>query len=83
MPFENKVYIVTLSGRDLYSYITNPIEGIYYWGIDINSLESNNEYRLAIVDFVYHSYTFANYRNDTCVDTNDLVRDVFLNMILG
>lgn len=82
LPFENKVYIVTLSGSDLYSYITNPIEGIYYWGIDVNSLESDNEYRLAIVDFVYHSYTFANYRNDTCIDTNDLIRDVFLNMIL-
>ena len=37
---------------------------------------------MAIVDYVYLGYTFDDYRNDTCVDTNDLVRDVFIEQIL-
>jgi 2',3'-cyclic-nucleotide 2'-phosphodiesterase (5'-nucleotidase family) len=81
LPFENEVYIVTLSGADLKSYLNTNIGGIYYWGININSLEDDLEYRMAIVDFVYLGYTFDDYRNDSCIDTNDLIRDVFIEHI--
>ena len=81
LPFENEVYIVSLSGEQLKSYINNPGTGIYYWGIDINSLEDVKAYQLAIVDYVYLSYTFDDYRNDSCIDTNDLIRDVFIEHI--
>ncbi len=79
LPFENEVYIVTLSGAQLKAYLAGA--KIYYWGIDINSLVDSLEYRLAIVDFVYLGYTFDDYRNDSCIDTNDLIRDVFIEYI--
>ena len=80
LPFENEVYIVTLSGELLKSYLGDS-SGIYYWGININSIDDNQDYQMAIVDFVYLGYTFDNYRNDTCIDTNDLIRDVFIELI--
>ena len=80
LPFENEVYIVTLTGENLKSYLDNS-GGIYYWGIDLNSIEDGEDYSLAIVDYVYLGYTFNDYRNDSCVDTNELIRDVFIDMV--
>ena len=80
LPFENEVYVVTLSGNQLLSYLESS-SGIYYWGIDKNSIVDSQSYRLAIVDFVYLGYSFNGYRNNSCVDTNDLVRDVFIEWI--
>lgn len=80
LPFENEVYIVTLTGENLKSYLDNS-GGIYYWGIDLKSIEDGKDYSLAIVDYVYLGYTFDDYRNDSCVDTNELIRDVFIDMV--
>ena len=81
LPFENEVYIVTLSAEMLLSYLANS-GSIYYWGIGEENIHSGEYYTLAIVDYVYVGYTFDDYRNDTCVDTNDLIRDVFIDYIL-
>lgn len=81
LPFENEVYIVTLSGEMLISYLST--NGVYGWGIDIENLQYDQSYTLAIVDFVYLGNTFDAYRNDSCIDTNDLIRDVFIEYILG
>ena len=82
LPFENEVYIVTLSGEMLRSYLNNA-GGIYYWGIYQEYIVDTEYYTLAIVDYVYLGSYFANYRNDTCVDTNDLIRDVFIDWLLA
>lgn len=81
LPFENEVYIVTLTGGELKSYLNNA-GSIYYWGIGINAVLDSGNYTLAIVDFVYLGYTFDNYRKDSYIDTNDTVRDVFIEYIL-
>ena len=80
LPFENEVYVVTLSGKQLRSYLDKS-NGIYYWGIDKNSIVDSQSYKLAIVDYVYLGYSFNGYRNNSCVDTNELVRDVFIEWI--
>ena len=82
LPFENEVYIVTLSGTLLKSYLNNA-GGIYSWGIYQEYIVDSEYYTLAIVDYVYLGSYFANYRNDTCVDTNDLIRDVFIDWLLA
>ena len=80
LPFENEVYIVTLSGKLLKSYL-NSGTSIYYWGISKNSIVDNQYYQIAIIDYVYVGYTFDDYRNESCIDTNDLVRDVFIEFL--
>ena len=82
LPFENEVYIVTLSGELLRSYINNS-GGIYWWGIDVSTINDSDSYQLAIVDYVYLGYSFDDYRNDTCVDTNELIRDVFIDFLMS
>ena len=81
LPFENEVYIVTLSGAKMREYLMRNSSAIYYWGIDIYSLEDSQSYTMAIVDFVYLGYYFEDYRNDSCIDTNDLIRDVFIDYV--
>ena len=80
LPFENEVYIVTLSGELLKSYL-NSGTSIYYWGINKNSIVNNQYYQIAVIDYVYVGNTFDDYRNDSCIDTNDLVRDVFIEFL--
>ena len=81
LPFENEVYIVTLTGELLKSYLQQA-GGIYYWGIYTEYIVDTEYYELAIVDYVYLGSYFEDYRNDTCIDTNELVRDVFIEFIL-
>ena len=81
LPFENEVYIVTLSGAQLREYLNRNSSGIYWWGITLGAIEDSQSYTMAIVDFVYLGYTFDSYRNDSCIDTNDLIRDVFIEFI--
>ena len=80
LPFENEVYIVTLTGERLKSYLDNA-GGIYYWGINVNTIVDSEYYTFATVDYVYLGSYFADYRNDTCIDTNDLIRDVFIELL--
>ncbi len=82
LPFENEVYIVTLSGQQLKAYVNAFSSGIYYWGLKLEFIEDDKDYQMAIVDFVYLGYTFDDYRNESCVDTNDLIRDVFIDFVL-
>ena len=81
LPFENEVYIVTLTGERLKSYVSNTTSGIYYYGTLLEFIEDDKDYSVAIVDYVYLGSTFEEYRNDNCIDTNDLIRDVFINMV--
>ena len=81
LPFENEVYIVTLTGELLKSYLKQA-GGIYYWGIYAEYIVDTEYYELAIVDYVYLGSYFEDYRNDTCIDTNELIRDVFIEFIL-
>ena len=81
LPFENEVYIVTLTGEMLKSYLAQA-GGIYYWGIYAEYVVDTEYYDIAIIDYIYVGNYFANYRNDTCIDTNDLLRDVFIEFIL-
>ena len=80
LPFENEVYIITMRGRDLRNYLNN-LGSVYYWGIGTNAINNEQEYQIAIVDYLFQSYYFDDYRTDTYFDTNDLIRDVFIDYI--
>ena len=80
LPFENEVYIITMRGSVLRSYLNNP-SSIYYWGIGVDAIDDNQDYQIAIVDYLFQSYYFDDFRTETYVDTNDLIRDVFIDHI--
>ena len=80
LPFENEVYIITMSGSTLKNYLQNP-GSIYYWGIGTDAIEDEQEYNIAIVDYLFQSYYFDDFRTEIYVDTNDLIRDVFIEYV--
>lgn len=80
LPFENEVYIITMSGSVLRTYLNNP-GSIYYWGIDTGAIDDAQEYQVAIVDYLFQSDYFNDFRTETYIDTNDLIRDVFIEYV--
>ena len=80
LPFENEVYIITMKGGILRAYLDNP-GSIYYWGIGTDAIDDEQEYQIAIVDYLFQSYYFDDFRTETYIDTNDLIRDVFIDYI--
>ena len=77
LPFENEVYIVTLTGGQIKDFFDSA--SIYYWGL--NSINDNQSYQMAIVDYLFLSSAFDEYRTEDYVDTNDLIRDVFIDYL--
>ena len=80
LPFENEVYIITMKGDVLKTYLNN-LGSVYYWGIGTNAINNEQEYQIAIVDYLFQSYYFDDFRTETYIDTNDLIRDVFIDYI--
>ena len=77
LPFENEVYITMMSGANIKSFLN--VASVYYWGL--LELDDNEEYAVAIIDYLYYNYTFDDYRIGEYVDTDDLIRDVFIEWI--
>jgi 2',3'-cyclic-nucleotide 2'-phosphodiesterase (5'-nucleotidase family) len=82
LPFENEVYIITMRGDVLRSYLNNA-GSVYYWGIYASEIVDSQNYQIAIVDYLFQSYYFDDYRTDTYIDTNDLIRDVFIDYVVS
>ncbi len=80
LPFENEVYIITMSGSVLKTYLSNSGK-IYYWGIGTDAIDDEEEYQVAIVDYLFQSYYFDDFRTETYIDTDDLIRDVLIEYI--
>ncbi|MBO5788326.1 MAG: 5'-nucleotidase C-terminal domain-containing protein [Clostridia bacterium] len=81
-PFENEVYIVTIKGSLLKSYMSDTSK-IYYWGESMSAIEDDAEYTLAIIDYVYVGSTFDAYRGESYIDTDQLLRDIFLDYLVN
>ena len=80
LPFENEVYIITMQGSALRSYLNN-LGSAYYWGIGEDAIRDDASYQVAIIDYLFQNYAFENYRTDEYVETNDLIRDVFIDYV--
>ena len=80
LPFENEVYLITMSGSVLKQYLGN-LGSVYYWGIGAEAIADEQEYQIAIVDYLFQSYYFDDFRTETYIDTNDLIRDVFIEYV--
>lgn len=82
LPFENEVYLITMKGSVLRNYLNNS-GSIYYWGIGTNAIDDEQEYQISIVDYLFQSSFFDDFRTETYIDTNDLIRDVFIAHIVS
>lgn len=77
LPFNNKVIIVTLSGRNILSACDDTY--FYYSsGFSLNSIKSSSMYTVAIIDYVYYGSYNAALRNDTGYDSGVVARDLLI-----
>lgn len=76
-PFDNHIILCKIKGSDLYKFYMDNQSHDYCYTVDGNFV-SDKIYTLAIIDYVYFSYYFKPYRNNTYTDTLLEVRDLMI-----
>lgn len=77
-PFDNHIILCEITGSKLKAFMDananyefcNTVDG------DYTNVVRTKTYKLAIIDYVYYSYYFSNYRPNTETDTNLILRDI-------
>lgn len=82
LPFNNIVYTTSLTGRALASLYNNNRYYLYLnSSFEYEKIDYNKIYRIAVIDYVFTSPYYKEFANVDYVNTNDLVRDIFINYI--
>lgn len=76
-PFDNHIILCKIKGSDLYKFLMDNQSHNYVYTEDGNFV-SDKIYTLAIIDYVYFSYYFRNYRTSEYTDTLLEVRDLMI-----
>lgn len=76
-PFDNHIILCEIKGSDLIKFSNDNIEFNYCYTTD-DSIISDKTYTLAVIDYVYFSYYFKNYRYSDYVDTLLEVRNLMI-----
>lgn len=82
-PFDNYIYIVNIKGNNLKNFLNRNGEYMY-WNQSFNpsSINNNQTYKLAIIDYVYfgtrYSYYFEPY---TGTSTNEIIRKYIIDSL--
>lgn len=76
-PFDNHIILCEIKGSDLSKFYNSNSDYEYCYTID-GTIIPNKIYKLAIIDYVYFSYYFKNYRTSKYIDTLLEVRDLMI-----
>lgn len=81
-PFNNKVILVEISGSKLKSLYNRNKDFLYVnTGFNVNDLSNNKVYKVAVIDYVFTGSYYSEFRGQPYIDTNILMRDVFIEYI--
>lgn len=82
LPFNNKVIITTMSGSALKSLYENNSSYLYFNSeFNVNNLVLNQNYKVAVIDYVYTGTYYTEFKNTIPEKTNVLLRDLLLEYI--
>ncbi len=76
-PFDNYIMMVTVKGTYLRQFLGNG--SIFYGlkeGLKINDIKENEEYKVAVIDYVYYGGSFP--QNDSVTNTGIIMRDLLI-----
>lgn len=76
-PFNNRVYLIELTGRAVKSLYENNSNYLYISdNYNLSSIVDNNIYKIAVIDYVFTSGYYPEFEGVTYVDTNVIMRDI-------
>lgn len=82
-PFNNKVILVELTGSKLKSLYNRNSDFLYVSsGFNVNNLNNNTVYKIAVIDYVFTGTYYSEFRNAPYTDTGILMRDIFIEYII-
>lgn len=79
-PFDNRVLLVKISGNDLNRFISSCQNYLYFENRQ-SLIDSNKEYKLIIIDFVYMRY-LSYFKNTKYYFDNTYIRDIYHEAIV-
>ena len=77
LPFENMVVLVKMKGKD----IKKLTDGSYNYTYTNTTLKDNQEYVVAVVDYVYYGKPYLFTNEISHIATDILMRDLLINYI--
>ena len=81
-PFNNEIIIVELKGSAVMSLYQRNSSYLYFnTSFNINNIEQNKTYKIAVIDYVFTGVYYYEFKNVEYIDTNILLRDVFIEYI--
>lgn len=81
-PFNNKVITTTMKGSALRSlYNTNGSYLYFNKEFNVNNLIDKQEYKVAVIDYVYTNTRYTEFKDTIKVDTNYVMRDLLLEYL--
>lgn len=74
-PFDNFIMIVNVKGREISSFLNN---GAIFYQIDesIGNIQSDKNYKVAVIDYVYYWDNFP--QNNNVINSNIILRDLLI-----
>jgi len=81
-PFNNEVILTSLKGSDLISLYNENSSYLYFnEGFSVNSINRNSIYEIAVIDYVFTSPYYSQFKNVEFVDTDVVMRDLLIEYI--
>ena len=81
-PFNNVIYTVNLPGSKVISLYNNNASFLYFNSdFDINDISSGKTYSIAVIDYVFTSPYYSEFKNVQYTNTSILMRDIFVEFI--
>lgn len=81
-PFNNMIITTTMKGSDLKSLYNQNGDYLYFnKEFNVSNLQNNKDYSVAVIDYVYVSTRYTEFKNTVRKDTNILLRDLVIEYI--
>jgi len=81
-PFNNHVILVDMSGKNIKSLYYNNESYLYFnEEFDASSLVNDKTYKVAVIDYVYTSTRYEEFKNTTGQDSMILLRDLVIDYL--
>lgn len=81
-PFDNEVFIISLSGSDVKNLYYENSNFLYFnKEFNISSIKNSSYYSIAVIDYVFNSPYYDQFKNVDYIDDDVILRDLLIEYI--
>ena len=81
-PFDNEIFLIELEGREVISLYQSNRSYLYFnEDFNINNINNNIVYKIAVIDYVFTSPYYDEFKDEEYTDTDVILRDLLVTYI--